>query len=194
LGVGFERCEDKGEKSAPKFVPTSNYHKEEEIIKSTNTHYPFNPKPSFNPKRGVRKETTKPREEDFICMFCGRAGHLDEFCFCHKKIEKRRFDYARISYHNEFIDFLPRTPSRALSHFFHGPNHRSYSFGSRENSFVPERFGYDPRSHCGDRVPHRHGFPARGSYTHFKPRHLDDPHFPIMVHIPLVQRVRCKRS
>jgi hypothetical protein len=49
LGVGFERCE--GEKRAPKFVPTSNYYKEEETIKSTKTHYPSNPKPSFNPKR-----------------------------------------------------------------------------------------------------------------------------------------------
>jgi hypothetical protein len=29
LGVGFERCEKKGEKSAPKFVPSSSYHKEE---------------------------------------------------------------------------------------------------------------------------------------------------------------------
>jgi hypothetical protein len=38
LGVGFERCEDKGEKSAPKFVPSSNYHKEEETLKSTKTH------------------------------------------------------------------------------------------------------------------------------------------------------------
>jgi hypothetical protein len=28
LGVRFERCEDKGEKSAPKFIPSSNYHKE----------------------------------------------------------------------------------------------------------------------------------------------------------------------
>jgi hypothetical protein len=28
LGVGFERCEDKGERSAPKFVPSSNYQKE----------------------------------------------------------------------------------------------------------------------------------------------------------------------
>jgi hypothetical protein len=37
LGVRFERCEDKGEKSTPKFVPTSNYHKEEETIKSTKT-------------------------------------------------------------------------------------------------------------------------------------------------------------
>jgi hypothetical protein len=50
LGVDFERSEDKGEKSAPKFVPSSNYHKEEEALKPTKTHYPSNPKPSFNPK------------------------------------------------------------------------------------------------------------------------------------------------
>jgi hypothetical protein len=51
LGVRFETCEDKGEKSAPKFIPSSNYHKEEETIKSTKAHYPSNPKSSFNPKR-----------------------------------------------------------------------------------------------------------------------------------------------
>jgi hypothetical protein len=79
LGVGFERCEDKCVKSAPKFVPSSNYHKEEETIKSTKTHYPSSPKLSFNPKREVRKESNKPREEAFIYMFCGRAGHWDEF-------------------------------------------------------------------------------------------------------------------
>jgi hypothetical protein len=62
LGVEFERCEDKSEKSAPKFVPSSNYHKEEEALKLTKTHYPSNHKPSFNPKRGVMKETPKPRE------------------------------------------------------------------------------------------------------------------------------------
>jgi hypothetical protein len=28
LGIGFERCEKKDEKSAPKFVPSSSYHKE----------------------------------------------------------------------------------------------------------------------------------------------------------------------
>jgi hypothetical protein len=28
LEIGFERCEKKGEKSAPKFVPSSIYHKE----------------------------------------------------------------------------------------------------------------------------------------------------------------------
>jgi hypothetical protein len=27
LGVAFERCEDKGEKSSPKFIPRSTYHK-----------------------------------------------------------------------------------------------------------------------------------------------------------------------
>jgi hypothetical protein len=131
LGVGFEKCEDKGEKSAPKFIPSSNYHKEEERIKSTKTHYPSNPKPSFNPKREVRKETLKPREEAFICMFCGRAGHLDEFCSRRKRIEKRCLDYARSSYRNEFIGFPPRTSSHASSHFFHRPNHRSYDFGSQ---------------------------------------------------------------
>jgi hypothetical protein len=35
LGVGFERCEKKGEKNAPKFIPSSNYHKEEEALKPT---------------------------------------------------------------------------------------------------------------------------------------------------------------
>jgi hypothetical protein len=93
-GVVFERCEDKGEKSAPKFVPTSDYHIEEETIKSTKTHYLSNPKSSFNPKKQVRKETPKHREEVFVCMFCGCASHLDEFCFHHKRIEKWRFDYA----------------------------------------------------------------------------------------------------
>jgi hypothetical protein len=81
LGVGFERCEDKGEKSAHKFIPSSTYHKEEATIKLTKAHYPSNPKPSFNPKREARKETPRPREEAFVCMFCGRAGHMDEFCF-----------------------------------------------------------------------------------------------------------------
>jgi hypothetical protein len=38
LGVGFERCDDKGEKSAPKFIPSSTYHQEEKIIKSTKAH------------------------------------------------------------------------------------------------------------------------------------------------------------
>jgi hypothetical protein len=86
----------------------------------------------------VKKETPKSREEAFVCMFCGHAGHLDKFCFCHKRIEKRRFDYARNSYRDEFSDFLPRfyshalprASSRTLSHFSHGPNHRSYGFGS----------------------------------------------------------------
>jgi hypothetical protein len=62
LNVGFERCEDKGEKSAHKFIPSSTYHKEEATIKSTKAHYPSNVKASFNPKREVRKETPKPRE------------------------------------------------------------------------------------------------------------------------------------
>jgi hypothetical protein len=153
LSVGFDRCEDKGEKSAPKFIPSSTYHKEEESLKPTKVHYPSNPKPSFNSKRDVKRETPKSRDDAFICMFCGRAGHLDEFYFRWKRIERRRVEYARDSYRYEFLDFLPRsyshvpprfyshasprtfsrvlphTSSCALAHFAHEPNHRSYSFG-----------------------------------------------------------------
>jgi hypothetical protein len=194
LGGGFERCEDKGEKSAPKFVPSSSYHKEEEALKSTKAHYPSNPKPSFNPKREARKETPKPREKAFVCMFCGRAGHLDEFCFRRKRIERRCVEYARDSYHDEFFDvpsqsyscFSPRSYSRASPHtsfgalpqFAHGPNHHSYGFGPRENRFEPRRFGYSPRPHRGERFPRRPGFPAGGSFPHFESRHLDGPRFP----------------
>jgi hypothetical protein len=152
LDIGFERCEDKGEKGAPKFIPSSTYHEEEAAIKFTKAYYPSNPKPSFNPKREARKETPKPKEEAFVCMFCDRAGHLDEFCFRRKRIERKRVEYARDSYRDEFIDFpphsyshvpprfysrvspctfsraLPRTSSGALPQFAHGPNHRSYGF------------------------------------------------------------------
>jgi hypothetical protein len=83
LGVGFDRCENKGEESAPKFIPSSNYHKEEESLKPIKTHYPSNLKPSFNPKRGVKKDIPKLREKAFDGMFCCRVGHLDEFCFRH---------------------------------------------------------------------------------------------------------------
>jgi hypothetical protein len=72
----------------------------------------------------------------------------------------------------------PQTSSRALSRFFHGPNHRSYGFGSRQNTFVPKRFDYSPRPHHGDRFLHRSDFSIGGFHTHFEPRHLDGPHFP----------------
>jgi hypothetical protein len=145
LGVEFERCEKKCEKSAPKFVPSSSYHKEEEALKPTKAHYPSNPKSSFNPKGEARKPIPKPIEEAFVCMFWGRAGHLDEFCFRRKRIERRRVEYARDSYRDELINFpprsyshvpphsysraSPRTFSRALPQFALGPNHRSYGFG-----------------------------------------------------------------
>jgi hypothetical protein len=69
-----------------------------------------------------------------------------------------RHEYARNSYHDEYIDLpprsysrvLPRLYSRASSHTFscvsprtsfrvlpqftHGPNHHSYGFGSRETT------------------------------------------------------------
>jgi hypothetical protein len=135
-------------------------------------------------------------------MFCVHAGHLDEFYFRQKIIERRLVEYARDSYRDEFLDLPPRShsrvppfsysraSSRTFSHaltrtsssaspqFAHGPNHRSCSFGPRENRFEPRRFGYGPRPHCGDRFPRRPDFPTGGAHTHFEPRHLDGPRFP----------------
>jgi hypothetical protein len=120
-------------------------------------------------------------------MFCDRAGHLDEFCFWRKRIERRRVECARDSYRDEFIDFpphfysrasrtfshaLPHTSSSALPQFAHGPNHRSYGFGPRENHFEPRCFGYGPRPHHGDHFPCKAGFSAGWSFLHLEPRHL----------------------
>jgi hypothetical protein len=145
LGLGYKRCEPKGEIST-KFVPSFTYKDEEETLKAKQILYPPNPKPSFNPKRGVKRESPKPRDEAFVCMFCGCAGHLDEFYFRRKRIERSRVEYAIDSYRDEFIDFpphsysyvpsrayscaLPHTSSCALPQFSYGSNHYSYGFGS----------------------------------------------------------------
>jgi hypothetical protein len=196
LGLGYERCEPKGEIST-KFVPSSTYKDEEETLKAKPIPYPPNPKPSLNPKK-VQRQTINSFMHNldgaYTCIFCGRADHLDKFCFRRKRIAKMCFEYARNLYHDEFLDLLshsyshvlphsysrasPCTFSHVLSRFSHGPNHRLYGFGSRENRFVPRCFGYGPRPHCGDRFPHRPGFPTGGSYTHFESRHLDGPCFP----------------
>jgi cation transport ATPase len=69
LGIGFQRCEDKGEKSAPKFIPSSNYHKKEEALKPTKTHYSSIPKPSFTRKREVKRESpSRERKLLFSCF------------------------------------------------------------------------------------------------------------------------------
>jgi hypothetical protein len=129
------------------------------------------------------------REEAFVCMFYGCADHLDKFCFWRKRIEKRRFEYDKNSYCDEFVDFPPRsyscvpprsdsrassrTSSCALPQFPHGPNHRSYNFGSRENRFVSRHIRYGSRPHHGDHFSRRPGSSAGASHTHFEPKHLD---------------------
>jgi hypothetical protein len=56
LGVGFERCDNKDEKSAPKFIPTSNYHKEVEALKPTKTNLPIQSNDILQPQeRGTER-------------------------------------------------------------------------------------------------------------------------------------------
>jgi hypothetical protein len=197
LGVGFERCEDMGEKRAPKFVPTSNYLQEEETIKSTKTHYPSSPKPSFNPKREVRKETSKPREEAFVCIFCGRVGHLDVFCFRRKRIEKRRFDYARNSYRDKFSNFY--LILTLVLYFTLLLVHSLMDLTIAHMFLVHERTVL-----CLDTLVTTHVlivviisrvglvFLLEGLTLTLSPDTWMVHIFPVVVHIPLVQMVKCK--
>jgi hypothetical protein len=57
LCVGFERCEGKGEKSAPKFILSSTYHKGEATNKPTKARYPSNPS---HPSTQREKQGKKP--------------------------------------------------------------------------------------------------------------------------------------
>jgi hypothetical protein len=192
LGVGFERCEDKGEKSAPKFVPSSNYHQEEEALKHIKAHYPSNPKPSFNPKRSVKKNTPKLGEEVYICMFCGHAGHLDEFCFRYKRMEKRHVDYSRNSYHDEFIGFCL---------IFHLVLHLIFLM---DLSIAHMALVHERAVLCLDALVSTHilivvfvshvgmVFPLEVSILTLSQVALMVHAFPVVVHIPLAQMVRCK--
>ena len=137
-------------------------------------------------------------------MFCGRAGHLDEFCFRRKRFERRQREYLRNAHHKD-LDFLPRFASHATprpNHRSYGygpkenghapprPNHRSYGYGPRENSFVSQRFGSDPRSlHRDDRYPRRHRYSSDGFYPRSESRRLDEVQTTVLT--SLGRMVRC---
>jgi hypothetical protein len=145
LGIEFKRCEKKRMRMMllSLFLPPATIKKSKHSNQSKPKTHPIQSYPSI--QRGVKRESLKSREEAFVCMFCGRAGYLDEFCFRRKRIERMRVDYARNSYRDEFIDFPPRsyshilpyfyshasshTSSRVFPQFSYGPNHCSYSFG-----------------------------------------------------------------
>jgi hypothetical protein len=88
LDVSFERCEDKGEKSALKFIPSSAYHKEEATIKPTKAHYPSNPKPSFNPKREARKETPSRERKRLFAYFVAVRVSWMSFAFNERELRR----------------------------------------------------------------------------------------------------------
>jgi hypothetical protein len=180
LSVEFERCKIKGEKSAPKFVPSSNYHTVEEALKLSKIHYSSNPKPSFKPKRDVKKKI--PSLEMKLLFICFVTVLVTWMSFAFVARELRRCALTMLETHIMMTSLklclvltltLHLTLLLVLCLVSHEPNHGSYGFGSRENSFVPRRFGYDYHPHRGDRFSRRSGFPTGGSHTHFELRHLN---------------------
>jgi hypothetical protein len=110
-----------------------------------------------------------------LSMLDSYCDEFSDFLPCSYSHVRPRL-YSRASPHT-FSRALPRTSSCPSPQFAHGPNHRSYGFGPRENWFEPRCFGYGPCPRRGDRFPHRPSFPTGGSFLHLEPRHLDGPHF-----------------
>jgi hypothetical protein len=78
LGLGYERCEDKG-KIFTKFVPSSTYKYANKFHTLQTQSHPLT-------RRELKsKQSTNPAMPNldgvYICMFCGCAGHLGEFSF-----------------------------------------------------------------------------------------------------------------
>jgi hypothetical protein len=94
LGVGFERCEKKGEKSAPKFVPSSNYHKEEEAPKPT-TH-PIQRHPLTQREKWEKNPLS--RERKLLCA-CFVAVPITWMSFASITRELRRGAFSIITPH-----------------------------------------------------------------------------------------------
>jgi hypothetical protein len=67
LRIVFERCEKRDENGATKFISSSSYHREEEALKPTKTHYPSNLRVILQPKE--RCEERIPQvERGSLCM------------------------------------------------------------------------------------------------------------------------------
>jgi hypothetical protein len=148
----------------------------------------------------VNKETPKLREEAFVCMFCGHTGHLDEFCFRHKRIEKMCFDYTRNSYHDEFSDFLPRSFSRALSR----TSSRALSHSLIDLTIAHMILVHERTILCLDALVTTHvlimviisrvglAFLLEGLALTLSPDTWMVHIFSVVVHVPLGQMVKCK--
>jgi hypothetical protein len=67
LDVGFERYEDKGEKSALKFIPSSTYHKEKQQSSSLTTH-PTQSHPSTQIEKQGKNPLSRERKLLFTCF------------------------------------------------------------------------------------------------------------------------------
>jgi hypothetical protein len=68
LDVDFERCDDKDEKSAPKFILCSTYYKEEATIK---------PKAILQPKERSKERNPQTERENFclhVLWLCWSLG------------------------------------------------------------------------------------------------------------------------
>jgi hypothetical protein len=125
LCVEFEKCDNKGEKRACKFIPTSNYHKEEEIIKSIKTDYARN---SYRDEFSDFLPCSYSRASSRTCSSAlsrfshGPNHHLDGFGSRENNFVPRHFGYGPHPHHDD--RFLCRSGfPTGVSHTHIEPRH-----------------------------------------------------------------------
>jgi hypothetical protein len=141
-------------------------------------------------------------------MFCGRVGHLDEFCFRRKRIERRHVEYGRDSYRDEFFDVLPQSYSRIPPRFYSRAFPRTFHVLCL-NSLMDLTIAYMVLVHerttlSLDALVMTHVlivvtvsrvglvFPLEGPFPTLSRDTWTVHAFPVMDHVPLDQVMRCK--
>ena len=95
----------------------------------------------------------------------------------HKRIERKQAELTRDAFYDDFVDFQPRSFSRA----YRGQGHSSYGFDSQNRGFAQQRFGAPRFPHRGERHSRGFGFHTDDFYPHnsrFESRRFDRPRFP----------------
>jgi hypothetical protein len=116
LGVGFERCVDKGEKCAPKFIPAlpSTKRKQKSNPPKLTTH-PTQSHPSTQREKQGKKLLSRERKFLFACFMAVLVTWLS-FTSSVRDLRGGALSMLETQIVMSFFDFPPRSYSRASPH------------------------------------------------------------------------------
>ena len=128
-------------------------------------------------KKPPAKEKPKPQPKPlFHCEFCGRDGHLEQFCWKKRREERRQFEFSNQDrYHSSHSvpgsgSRAPQGPVRSASSGFRGVP-RPARGGFQDRSFDRPRREFGRRPPFGGQVGRGRSYGGRREYQpRFPPR------------------------